>query len=101
MSKYEKSAKDKAFNRERTKLQSQILKLKRDINGRDAHIEMLEATVKSQAQTVEQLHRELSKMMRVSKLSEEELKLLITQEKRNEELLKHVRLFRIVGGVGL
>lgn len=96
--KYEKTAKDKAFDRERTKLQGQILSLKRAATSRETYIAELEKTVKEQAATVEHLHSQLLQMARIAKLSEEDIVLLLTKEKRTKEMLD---LLKIFGGVGV
>ena len=96
--KYEKTAKDKAFDRERTRLQSQILSLKRVAAGRETYIAELEKTVREQTATVEHLHSQLLQMARIAKLSEEDIALLLDKEKRTREMFD---LLKIFGGVGV
>ena len=80
----EMSAKDKAFERERQRLQSRIHTLKETIGGKNVELAGFRAALQERDARIQELEQQVQTLSQA--LSREDLKLLLEREKRQKEL---------------
>ena len=99
----EKSAKDKAFDKERVKYHKQIRELERELkNEKIKNIELTEK-VEAAEEKCEQLQDWINRLLEYTEMSEEDMKRIIQKEKIAGEAMEHFEsmmgIFRF-GGFG-
>ena len=90
-SKYQKTAKDIAFDRERAKLRKQIYDLQQRILEEEHEAERLKCMIEQLNKSVGRLMDENKELRELLMLPEEDLQLLIDKEKRDAEKTEAIR----------
>lgn len=99
---YRKTAKDLAFDRERTKLQGEILKVRKSLSAMTAELAAANETIEEQKKAIVRLNETIERAVSVMDLSREDLNTLLSDAK-NRASLAHMyeRMSRMgLGGYG-
>jgi len=100
---YRKTAKDLVFDRERTRLQGEILKMRKRLSVMSAELAKANETIEEQKKTIARLDEAIDKAVSVMELSREDLNVLLSDAKNRAstvhmfERLSEMRL----GGYGI
>ena len=99
---YLKTAKDLAFDRERTRLQSEILKIRKSLSVMSAELAKANETIEAQKKTIARLNEAVEKAVDAMGLSREDLKLLLEDTKNRDSAMRLIEgLARGGFGIGL
>lgn len=93
MTKYKKSAKDIAFDKERAKFRSEIRTLNQTIKEKDEEIQTLKEQISSLQDTIRSNEEHIHKMLKLANMSQDDLNLLIEKTKTDNEIQKHLLPF--------
>lgn len=101
MSKYKKSAKDIAFDKERTKFRSEIRNLTDCLNNKKKQIDALNETIREKDIVISQQKEWIDRLLEYMELSEDDMKQLIEKDKKTAEIVDNfASLQRIFGRFG-
>lgn len=98
MSKYKKSAKDIAFDKERTKFRSEIRKLTDCLNNKQKQIDGLNETIREKDIVISQQKEWIERLLKYTELSEDDMKQLIEKDKKTVEIVDNFRSLQQVFG---
>lgn len=85
-----KSAKDIAFDKERTKFRSEIKKLQYEINNKNTEISELKLTLSQKENEIVEKDDWIQRLLKYMDLSEEDLKKFIEKEKMECTVIKNI-----------
>lgn len=101
MSKYKKSAKDIAFEKERAKFRSEIRNLTDCLNNKQKQIDGLNEAVREKEIIISQQKEWIDRLLEYTELSENDMKQLIEKDKKTAEIVDNfASLQRIFGRFG-
>lgn len=98
MSKYKKSAKDIAFDKERAKFRSEIRKLTDCLNNKQKQIDGLNETIREKDIIISQQKEWIERLLEYTELSEDDMKQLIEKDKKTVEIVDNFRSLQQVFG---
>lgn len=101
MKEYKKSAKDIAFDKERTKFRKEIRQLTDCLNDRQKQIDGLSEIVREKDIVISQQKEWIERLLEYTELSEEDMKKLLQKEKTTAEIMENfASMQRIFGRFG-
>lgn len=101
LSKYKKSAKDIAFDKERAKFRSEIRNLTDCLNNKKKQIDGLNETIMEKDVVISQQKEWIERLLEYTELSEDDMKQLIEKDKKTAEIVDNFAcLQRIFGRFG-
>lgn len=98
MSKYKKSAKDIAFDKERAKFRSEIRNLTDSLNKSQKRIDELNETLREKDVVISQQKEWIGRLIEYTELSEDDMKSLIEKDKKTAEIVDNFRSLQQVFG---
>lgn len=99
--KYNKSAKDLAWDRERAKYGNQIQKLKTELRQKDVHIRELSEQIGELESKCESLQDWVNRLLDYTNMSEEDMKTIIQKDKDSAEAIHMMKgLLGFASGIG-
>lgn len=87
MAKYQKSAKDKAFDEERAKLNKKIRELESQLKTKEVEIRTLKEENEKEKEKLEQLQDWNRRLLEYMDLSESDMRMIIGKEKAEGEIM--------------
>lgn len=87
MSKYQKSAKDKAFDEERAKLNKRIRELESQVKTKELEIRSLKEEAEKEKERIEQLQDWNHRLLEYMDLNESDMRIILAKEKAEGEIL--------------
>lgn len=91
MSKYEKTAKDRAFDRERARLGAQIKNLKEELRKERIQIEADNAMLENQEEIIKELEKENKLLRDMIQLKPEELERHLKEQRESAERTQRIK----------
>lgn len=98
MSKYKKSAKDIAFDKERAKFRSEIRNLTECLNNKQKQIDGLNEASREKDIIISQQKEWIERLLEYTELSEDDMKQLIEKDKKTVEIVDNFRSLQHVFG---
>ena len=86
MSKIERSAKDKAFDKERAKYRASIRELENEVKSKNIEIYNLKETISDLESKITEREDWIVRLLEYTELSEEDMKKIVEREKKNNKI---------------